>query len=313
MLTLRRPVASAVERVTATPWPTVRRGGVASLALGGPAAILIGAFVLLPLAIVAVLSLFTYDPFTQALTFHGVANYQRILSSEALRQALVNTAIYMVLTVPVSVAAGLLLAVGIHRVDRLGWLWRTAYFLPAASTLAAMSVVWRWMFYPNAGLIDSTVGRVLGVHDWLTSTTLALPAMALIGDWQELGTMVVLFLAGLTAVPRGVAEAARVDGAHAWSRFWHVTWPALRPTTAFALVVATRDSLRAFDQIRVITDGGPLNHTTTLAYYEWLRGVRYLDIGGGSVVNLILLLLVLVLAAVQLPGYWRRAAVGRPS
>ncbi|MGW4123044.1 carbohydrate ABC transporter permease [Nocardia sp. NPDC004711] len=284
-----------------------RHDALSSLVLGGPAAVLIGAFVLLPLLVVGLLSLFSFDPFTRELDFVGLSNYSRVLTSGALRQATVNTVVYVVLTVPVSAAVSLLVAVGIREVKHLQGLWRTAYFLPAASTLTAMSVVWRWMFFPDSGLIDSTVGRLFGIHDWLDSKALALPAMALIGNWQELGTLMVLFLAGLTAVPHGVQEAARLDGASAWTRFWHVSWPALRPTTAFALVVATRDALRAFDQIRVITDGGPVNSTTTLAYYQWLRGVHYLDIGGGSVVNLILLVLVLILAGIMLPSYWRRA------
>lgn len=290
----------------------IRQRGLVPLVLGGPAAALIGLFVLLPLLVVGVLSAFSYDPFTQALHFTGLANFERILTSADLRQALVNTLVYVTLTVPVSVALGVVVALAINRVSAGGGLWRVAYFLPAASTLAAMSVVWRWMFYPNSGMVDSTIGQMLGMRDWLNSSTLALPALAVVGNWQALGTMVVLFLAGLTAVSPRLAEAARLDGASAWHRFWNVTWPALRPTTAFALVVATRDSLRAFDHIRVMTDGGPINHTTTLAYLEWERGVRYLDIGGGSVINLILLLLVLVLAAVQLPGYWRRAAEKTP-
>jgi multiple sugar transport system permease protein len=282
-------------------------------ALGGPAAVAIGAFVLLPLVIVSVLSVFTYDPLERSLQFAGLANFQRILTSDQFRQAFVNTIVYMALTVPVSVGLGLLIASGIHHVSRFGSFWRTAYFLPAVTTMAAMSAVWRWMFHPDSGMVDSTVGGLVGVHDWLNSATWVLPAMALIGNWQELGTMVILFLAGLTAVPERVIEAARVDGAGVLSRFRHVTVPALRPALLFAVVVATRDSLRAFDQIKVMTDGGPVGRTTTLAYYEWLRGVRFLDIGGGSVVNLILVALVLVLAAIQLPGYWRRAAEGTPA
>lgn len=293
----------------------VRVNGRAPVAavLGGPAALVIGAFVLLPLVIVSVLSVFTYDPLERSLHFAGLTNFQRILTSDQFRQAFVNTIVYMTLTVPVSVGLGLLVACGVHHVSRFGSFWRTAYFLPVVTTMAAMSVVWRWLFYPDSGLVDSTVGRFVGAHDWLNSASLVLPAMAVVGNWQELGTMVVLFLAGLTAVPARVVEAARVDGARALSRFWHVTVPALRPTLLFAVVVATRDSLRTFDQIRVMTDGGPVGRTTTLAYYEWLRGVRYLDIGGGSVVNLILVALVLVLAAIQLPGYWRRAAERIPA
>ncbi|MFT9480739.1 carbohydrate ABC transporter permease [Streptomyces sp. Mo3] len=177
---------------------------------------------------------------------------------------------------------------------------------PTIATMSAMSVVWRWLFYPDTGLVDATIGRLVGGTDWLHSTTLALPAIAMIGSWAGIGSSMVMFLAGLSSVPRHLHEAGRLDGAGPWHRFWHITWPALGPSTMFALIIATRDALRVFDQVRVMTDGGPLGSTETLAHLQWRYGVSYLDIGSGSIVNTVLLGLVLVTVAAQYLAGGRR-------
>ncbi len=271
-----------------------------------PAATFLIIFFVLPLGMVAALTLFDYQPLTRSVSFVGLRNWHRILTSPELQQATVNTLLYAVVTVPVIVGVSLLAALGIHALPRWGALWRMAYFLPTIATMAAMSVVWRWLFYPDTGLVDATIGRLFGVTDWLHSTALALPAIAVIGSWAGIGSSMVMFLAGLTSVPRHLYEAGRLDGASSWHRFWHITWPALGPSTMFALIIATRDALRVFDQVRVMTDGGPLGSTETLAHLQWRYGVSYLDIGSGSIVNTVLLGLVLVTVAAQYLAGGRR-------
>ncbi|MFE2449019.1 carbohydrate ABC transporter permease [Streptomyces sp. NPDC059426] len=271
-----------------------------------PAATFLMVFFIVPLSMVAVLTLFDYQPLTRSVSFVGLRNWHRILTSPELRQATVNTLLYAVMTVPVIVGVSLLAALGIHALPRWGALWRTAYFLPTIATMAAMSVVWRWLFYPGAGPVDATIGRLTGATDWLHSTTLALPAIAVIGSWAGIGSSMVMFLAGLTSVPQHLHEAGRLDGAGPWHRFWHITWPALGPSTMFALIIATRDALRVFDQVHVMTDGGPLGSTETLADLQWRYGVSYLDIGSGSIVNTVLLGLVVVTVAAQYLAGGRR-------
>ncbi|MFE9067665.1 carbohydrate ABC transporter permease [Stenotrophomonas sp. NPDC087984] len=271
-----------------------------------PAATFLMVFFIVPLSMVAVLTLFDYQPLTRSVSFVGLRNWHRILTSPELRQATVNTLLYAVMTVPVIVGVSLLAALGIHALPRWGALWRTVYFLPTIATMAAMSVVWRWLFYPGAGPVDATIGRLTGATDWLHSTTLALPAIAVIGSWAGIGSSMVMFLAGLTSVPQHLHEAGRLDGAGPWHRFWHITWPALGPSTMFALIIATRDALRVFDQVHVMTDGGPLGSTETLADLQWRYGVSYLDIGSGSIVNTVLLGLVVVTVAAQYLAGGRR-------
>jgi multiple sugar transport system permease protein len=295
----------------------VRRRPLQGIALRVPATVLLApayalllVLVVIPVLIVVVLSLFDYDPLLGTADFVGTGNFTRVLGSEQFRKALANTAIYMVLTVPTTLVVSLLLAVGIHSLRWGGAIWRSLYFLPVASTLAAMSVVWRWLFYPGSGMVDSTVGRVLGIDDWLHSTTWALPAVAVVGSWEGIGFAMVMFLAGLASVPSHVHEAARLDGAGAWSRFWHVTWPALGPSVVFTLIITTRNALRVFDQVQVMTEGGPVNSSATLSYILWERGITFLDIGGGSVITLALLVLILAVTMLQLVTVglrWERA------
>jgi multiple sugar transport system permease protein len=295
----------------------VRRRPLQGVALRvPPVALLVPAYALLlvlvvaPVLIVVVLSLFDYDPLLGTADFVGVDNFSRVLGSAQFRKALTNTAVYMALTVPVTLVAALLLALGIHSLRWGGAIWRSAYFLPVASTLAAMSVVWRWLFYPGSGMVDSTVGRLIGVDDWLHSTTWALPAVAVVGSWEGIGFAMVMFLAGLASVPAPLHEAARLDGAGAWNRFWHVTWPALGPSVVFTLIITTRNALRVFDQVQVMTEGGPVNSSATLSYALWERGITFLDIGGGSVITLALLVLILGVTVLQLVTVglrWERA------
>jgi multiple sugar transport system permease protein len=283
---------------------------VPPVVLLAPAYALLLVLVVVPVIIVVVLSLFDYDPLLGTADFVGLDNFTRVLGSEQFRQALRNTAVYMVLTVPVTLLVSLLIALGIHSLRWGGTLWRSVYFLPVASTLAAMSVVWRWLFYPGSGMVDATFGRVFGVDDWLHSTTWALPAVAVVGSWEGIGFALVMFLAGLSSVPAHLHEAARLDGANAWSRFWHVTWPALGPSVVFTLIITTRNALRVFDQVQVMTEGGPVNSSASLSYILWERGITFLDVGGGSVITLALLVLILGVTALQLVTVglrWERA------
>ncbi|MFI0418370.1 carbohydrate ABC transporter permease [Spongiactinospora sp. 9N601] len=274
--------------------------------LVAPAVIGLVVAVVIPVVLVVALGFFSYDPLTGALEPVGTDNFLRLLTGSELLPAALHTLAYAAMTVLPIMLVGLLLALGINTVARGRGLLRTAYFLPVAATLAGMSVVWRWMFYPETGIIDSSIGRVLGVHDWLNSTSLALPAVAVVGCWQGVGSTMIMFLAALSGVPRALLEAATLDGAGPWHRFWTVTWPAIGPATVFALITTTRDSLRVFDQVAVMTQGDPHGASTTLAYLMWQRGIGFSDLGGASVVNVVLLALVLLTIVAQVRVVGRR-------
>lgn len=275
-----------------------------------PAFAILALFVIIPLGVVATLTLFNYDPLSGASHFVGLSNFRRILGSSEYRGAALNTAEYFLLTVPMTLILGLLAALAVHSLHWGGAFWRATYFLPVASTLAAMSVVWRWMFYPDTGLFDATIGRLTGTHGWLTNDHLVVPAISLVGVWEGVGFATVIFLAGLSGVSTRLHEAAQLDGAGAWTRFWHVTWPGIGAATVFNLVIASRNALRVYDEVYVMTQGGPANASNTLAYLIWKRGIQFLDVGGGAVITISLLAIVLLVTAVEFLLIGRRLERG---
>lgn len=256
-------------------------------------------FVLFPALIAVALVFFDFDILAGTIKFTGLRNIERALARGEVLNAIRVTLEYALLTVIPSMVLGLLAALAITSLTRARNFWRAVYFLPVAATLVAMSIVWRWMFLARRGLVDQTIGKWLGLTDWLNSTELSLPAVALVGNWQQIGFVTIVYLAGLAGVPRHLHEAARIDGASAWHRFWHVTWPALGPTTVFVAVISSIQALRVFDTISTMTSGGPSGSSETLTYLLWKRGIYYLDIGGGAVVTVVMLALALLATWIQ--------------
>jgi multiple sugar transport system permease protein len=305
------PADAEVRPVDLSPLPARRRRSSlparsTPYVLISPALLLLGAFVVLPTALVVVLALFRIDLLTGAADFVGLANVQTVLGSDELRLGLLNTATYALLTVPTTVTAGLVIALAINALTHGRTFWRAVFFLPYAATLVAMAAVWRWIFLPRSGLVDTTIGQWLGATNWLSSFILALPAVALVESWHLLGFIVIVFLAGLVGVPPQLLEAARIDGARAWSRFWHVTWPALGPATVFAVVISTINSLRSFETIKVMTEGGPVDRTANLTFLLWERGVHFRDISGAAVLTAAMLVVALVVTIWQVRTFGRR-------
>jgi multiple sugar transport system permease protein len=295
------PIAPrARRRARALPRPLV------PYALLAPAAALLAAFVVVPALLAFALALYDWDVLAGVTTFVGLDNYARVLGSHELLNAVKNTLLYALMTVPTTLGLGLAVALAIDALAHGRAFWRAVYFLPVASTLVAMAVVWRWLFYPESGFVDVVLGGLAGVDGWLTSTSLALPALAVVGNWQGVGFAAVIFLAGLSGVPRHLLEAARLDGAGAWQRFRHVLVPALGPATVFAAIIATTSALRVFEQVQVMTEGDPLGSTETLTFLLWRRGIDYLDLGGGAVVTVVLFVVVLAFTAGQLRTFGRR-------
>jgi multiple sugar transport system permease protein len=278
--------------------------------LVGPMLLLLAVFTVLPALLAAILSFYNVDILAGVSEFVGWKNFVDAYNRGEIANSLKVTFLYALMTVPTSLFFGLLAALAIHS---LAWgrnFWRAVYFLPVAATLVAMSIVWRWMFLARKGLVDLTIGSWTGLTDWLNSSDLALAAVAVVGNWQQIGFVTVLYLAGLTGVPKHLHEAARIDGANAWHRFWNVTWPALGPTTVFATIISSIQALRVFDTISTMTAGGPSNSSTTLTYLLWQRGIYFFDIGGGAVVTLVLLVLALIATFVQMYTSRRLEAAG---
>lgn len=265
-----------------------------------PALILLGIFVLWPIAYLFYLSL-TTGSFTQAGTrLIGFKNYWRLIGSPDFWQVLGNTLYFTVATVIPSLILPLGLAVLLNRTVALQGLLRTAYFIPAITSMVAVGLGWRWLFQEN-GPVNYFLNIIgLNAVPWLNSTFWAMPVLILLSIWKQLGFNLVVFLAGLQAIPLSRYEAAELDGAGFWQQFWHITLPGLRPTLIFATVTTAIFTLRSFEQVYVITGGGPLNSTNLLVYYIYEQAFAQFDFGYAAAAATFLMAIALILVYLQL-------------
>lgn len=199
----------------------------------------------------------------------GFDNYIDVLQDEQFRRAARNTAIYVLVTTPATIGIGLLLAVALNQgVVRLRNVFRVGFFLPYVTSIVAIAVVWRILLGTDVGLVNGVLEQIgIDGPGWLTDPSWALPSIMLMTTWKGIGLQMIILLAGLQAIPAELYEAASVDGAGAWSRFRFVTLPSLKPTLLFSTVVASIGLMQVFDEPYVMTQGGPLDATNTVALY----------------------------------------------
>lgn len=265
-----------------------------------PALILLGVFVLYPIAYLGYLS-FTTGSFTRAgVHWVGLRNYWRLLVSPDFWQVLGNTAYFTIATVIPSLFIPLGLAVLLDRAFALRGLLRAAYFIPSITSLVAVGLGWRWLFQTD-GVVNDWLGTIgIAPIAWLQDTAWAMPVLILLSIWKQLGFNLVVFLAGLQTIPISRYEAAELDGADARQKFWYVTLPGLRPTIVFAAVTTAIFTLRSFEQVYVITGGGPLNSTNLLVYYIYDQAFAQFDFGYAAAAATVLLAVTLGLVYWQL-------------
>ncbi|MEM1367044.1 MAG: sugar ABC transporter permease [Cyanobacteria bacterium P01_H01_bin.15] len=269
-----------------------------------PALIILGIFLFWPILYLIYLS-FTQGSFTvEGVQWVGWRNYQRLLVDTDFWQVMSNTMFFTVATVIPSLVIPLGLAVWLNGPVWLRDAWRTLYFIPSITSIVAAGLGFRWLFQ-NDGPINALLIQLgLDPIPWLTSPTWAMPVLILLSAWKQLGFNLVVFLAGLQTIPRTRYEAAELDGAAPWNQFWHITLPGLQPTLVFAVVTTTIFTLRSFEQIYVITGGGPLNSTNILVYYVYEQAFARFEFGYGAAAATILLGLAAVLVTVFLRS-WR--------
>ncbi|MBX9245034.1 sugar ABC transporter permease [Actinotalea ferrariae] len=235
--------------------------------------------------------------------FVGIDNFVRAFTSDpTFVRSLVNTFIFAAVVVPLQSALALVMAILVNRKVRSVTLFRIIYFVPVVTSIVVVSVLWEFM-YQRDGLINAILQAVSGGTvqgaDWLNDTRTALGAIIALSIWQAVGFHMIIWLSGLQTIPEELYEAARMDGANAWQQFRDVTWPGLRSTMVFILVTITIQALGLFAQIDVMTQGGPLNSTTTLVYHAVQQGYRRQETGYGSAISLIFFVIVLVIALIQ--------------
>jgi multiple sugar transport system permease protein len=277
-----------------------------------PGLILFAIFTVYAVGAAAYLSFTNYDPLANAGQFVGLANYRAVLHDETWWAAMGHTLYFTLGAMLPSMAIGLGLASLLNSKIRGLGLFRTAFYLPAITPLVIATLLWKWLYNGDYGLLNYYLLKFHVIDQplqFLADTTLAMPAVILMQIWLNIGFNMVVYLAGLQAIPAELYEAAEVDGASPWQRMRRITLPLLLPTTAFLLVFQTILGMQTFDQIFVMTSGGPPGPggaTTTVTYYIWLNAFQYLKMGKASALAWVLFVVVFALSLIQFRWYAKR-------
>jgi len=279
-----------------------------------PSLLIFIVFTFFPAIYSIVVSLFRWNMPMQPV-FIGVQNYTTLaadpIEAPVFWKSLFNTA-YFALGVPINLVVSLMIALLLNRRLAGVGFFRTVFFLPAITSLAAVSVVWLWLYHPSEfGLFNSLLINLgLPLQRWLRDPVLAMPCLICMGVWHGMGYNIIIFLAGLQSIPGTYYEAAEIDGANGWQRFRYITRPLLGPTVFYILTVGFINSLKAFTEIDMMTQGGPLGTTATLAYYLYQQAFEFFQMGKASAVAVVLFVLLLALSWIQFRFVDRRVHYG---
>lgn len=235
------------------------------------------------------------------LKWIGLGNYKELISDQVFWKVLWNTVYYTLGTVPTGIIISLGLAIALNQKIKGVKLFRAVYFLPVISSTVAVGMIWQWLYNPEFGLLNYLLSLV-DIHgpSWLTSTSWAMPAVMITCIWKSLGFNMLLFLAGLQGISDSYYEAAEIDGAGWWAKFRNITLPLLSPTTFFVVVMSIINSFQVFDQIFVMTQGGPARYTSVLVHYLYQNAFEYFKMGYASAIAYILFFIVFVITIFQL-------------
>jgi multiple sugar transport system permease protein len=290
--------------VTARAPSSAEQGAAAWLFLA-PALVLIGCFFLLPVAASLLLSFTDFDIYAIAdpanVRLVGLRNYSELVASPMFWTALKNTLYFVAVGGPLTVAVSLGAALLVNaRLVRFKSFFRTLYFAPFVTTLVAVAIVWRYLYHPEYGLLNYALGVFgIGPVDWLGDPRWAMPAIILLAVWKNFGYHMLIFIAGLQAIPEELYEAAYLDGAGPWRRFRHVTLPMLGPTLAFVGLITMIGFFQLFAEPYVMTQGGPLRSTTSLVLLMYEEGFRWWRMGYAAAVAFVLFLVILAVMLIQ--------------
>ncbi|SDK15460.1 carbohydrate ABC transporter permease [Streptomyces indicus] len=285
---------------------SVGKQNLAGWLFSTPFLVLFGVFMLFP--IVATL-LMSFTDFGQRnvrrpleAEFVGIENYVKLFGDEQFLKALFNTAYFVVVGVPLTIGLGLFAAVLLNSgIDKARTVFRVGFYAPVVTTIVAVAIVWRFVLDPADGLIAG-LGDELGftAPDFLGSETWAMPSLIAMAVWRNLGTVMVLMIAGLQAIPTEVREAARLDGASAWQELRRITVPLLRPTLLYATVITTIGYLNVFEEPFVMTQGGPSDATLTVSLDMYKQGFSFFNMGYASAMAYVLFVVIMGITVLQL-------------
>jgi multiple sugar transport system permease protein/sn-glycerol 3-phosphate transport system permease protein len=274
-----------------------------------PNLLLLSLFTFWPLISSMQLSLVRWDFLSPVRSWVGFQNYVSVLSDSDFHEVLWNTLVFTVVSVTVTLLLGLLLALLLNQKLRWRNTARAILFVPTVLSGAAIAIVWIYIFDPRFGLISELlhlIDRNAIPPEWLTDPNWAMAALIIVYVWKNVGYAVVIYIAGLQTIDKALYEAAVVDGAGAWARFRHVTLPGLSPISFFLIVTSILACFQAFDIVRVMTQGGPINATNTLIYYLYEQGFVSFRAGPAGVVTVVMFVIMLLITLIQLRYVERR-------
>ena len=282
-------------------WRSLRKNWTAYLFLA-PGLLHFTVFTLFAVSFAFYLSFHQWNILEPDRPFVGLDNYIRLFSDKKFHQSVTNTFLFM-LGIPLTMALGLGIALLLNIKVRGQSIYRTLFYLPVITPLVVSSIIWKWIYQGDYGLLNYYLLRVGLIKEkllWLSDPDLALPALILMGVWAGAGGHMIIYLAGLQAIPEELYDSAKVDGANSLQRLFFVTIPLLAPTSFFLFVTSVIATFQIFTQIYIMTSGGPLNRTTTIGYYLYEKAFRHLDMGYATAMAFALFAMVFVFTLLQM-------------
>lgn len=261
--------------------------------------LLLGIFVFIPIIFSVVISFFDWELLASDQKFVGLDNYIELFGDKIFYKSLLNTVLYTVGVVPLQTFLALFLAFVMNRKMKGRAFFRTAFYIPAITSSVVTSIIFV-AIYSKEGLLNTILGNFgIAPNDWLTNPKTALISIMMLNIWTTSGYFMVSFLAGLQNIPASLYEAAKLEGATQWQQFWHITVPMVRPVTYFVIVMSLIGCFQVFDQVFVMSSGGPNNATTTMSYFVYQNAFKYFRLGYGAAAAIVLAGIIMLVTFIQ--------------
>ena len=278
----------------------IRKNGSAYLFLA-PGLIHFMIFTLFAVSFAFFISFHEWNIIRPEKPYVGLENYLRLFQDKRFLRAVINTFTFMV-GVPLNLISGLAVALLLNTKVRGQAIFRTMFYIPTITPLVVSAIIWKWVYQGDYGLLNYYLLKVGIIQEkifWLADPDLALPALILMGIWGGTGSTMVIYLAGLQSIPEEMYDAAKVDGANLWQRLLYVTIPLLRPTTFFLFITGIIGAFQIFTEVYIMTNGGPLNRTTTIGYYLYINAFREFEMGYATAMAFVLFAMIFIFTLIQ--------------
>lgn len=263
-----------------------------------PSLVILVVFSVIPLVASLVISTLNMDIFLKKVTFAGVSNYLKLFSDERFWNSMLNTVYFTAVEMPLQIIFALLVAVYVQKNTAFRKFLRSAFFVPAICSMTAIGIIWSMLLDPSLGMYPYLL-RLVGITgvEFLKDPALAMPCVIFTTIWKNFGLSMIILVAGIQGIPGSYYEAAEIDGSNRWTQFTKITLPLIVPTLSFCVITNTIDCLKVFDQVYVMTQGGPLYRTETIVQYIYYRGFRIapFNLGYASAIAEVLFVIIAVI------------------